>query len=64
MELVTDEMMKVGEEPSSYLNDYEKEILPHFDLDIYSYSGYNIFKTIIKLSGNAGANNRTTIAYT
>jgi len=66
MELITNEMLRLGDsfKPIEYLNDYEKEILPHFSLDVYSYSGYNIFKTILKLAGNAGANNRTTIAYT
>ena len=66
MDLVTNEFLKIGESinPQDYLKEYEKEILPHFDLDIYDYSGFNIFKMIIRLSGDAGSNNRTTIAYT
>ena len=66
MELITNEFLRIGDQinPQEYLSEYEKEILPHFDLDIYTYSGYNIFKMIIRLSGNAEVNNRTTLAHT
>ena len=66
MELITNEMLRIGDaiDPSKYLIEFEKEVLINFDLDIYSYSGYNIFKMIIRLSGNAESNNRTTFAHT